>query len=83
VALAQFVLPNWNEEQVKAAMDGEDNNRVDLPTPVPVYVTYTTAAAFEDGEVRFYEDIYGLDTKLEQLLAKGYPYGATPSRKGA
>jgi murein L,D-transpeptidase YcbB/YkuD len=83
VALAEFVLPDWSEDAIKAAMDGEDNNRVNLPNPVPVFVTYTTAAAFEDGEVRFYEDIYGLDTKLEQLLAKGYPYGATPSRKGA
>ena len=87
VALAQFVLrdmPEWNEESIKAAMDGDDDNhRVNLRTPVPVFVTYYTAAAFEDGEVRFYSDIYGLDTKLEQLLAKGYPYGVTPSRKGA
>jgi murein L,D-transpeptidase YcbB/YkuD len=48
-----------------------------------VFVTYATAAAFADGEVRFYGDIYGLDSKLEALLAKGYPYGAAPSRKGA
>jgi murein L,D-transpeptidase YcbB/YkuD len=86
VGLAEFVLkdqPEWNEETIKAAMDGEDNHRVDLANPVPVYVTYTTAAAFADGEVRFYGDIYGLDSKLEALLAKGYPYGTPPSRKGA
>jgi hypothetical protein len=43
VALAEFVLkdqPEWNEESIKAAMDGEDNNRVDLAKPVPVFVTY-------------------------------------------
>ena len=86
VGLAEFVLrgqPEWDEAAIKAAMDGKDNHRVDLANPVPVFVTYATAAAFADGEVRFYGDIYGLDSKLEALLAKGYPFGATPSRKGA
>jgi murein L,D-transpeptidase YcbB/YkuD len=28
-----------------------------------------------DGEVRFFNDIYGYDAKLEKALAAGYPYG--------
>jgi murein L,D-transpeptidase YcbB/YkuD len=86
VALAEFVLrdqPEWNEQSIKDAMDGEDNHRVDIANPVPVFVTYATAAAFADGEVRFYGDIYGLDSKLEAMLKKGYPYGARPSGKSS
>jgi murein L,D-transpeptidase YcbB/YkuD len=81
VELAQFVLrdqPDWDENSIKDAMQGEDNQRVNLPTPVPVYVTYATAGAFEDGRVEFYADIYGLDDRLEELLKKGYPYAKGP-----
>ena len=84
VALAAHVLrnqPDWDPERIKAAMDGEDNQRVDLATPVPVFVVYGTAGASEGGEVYFYNDVYGLDQELEALLRKGYPYPqSTPTR---
>jgi murein L,D-transpeptidase YcbB/YkuD len=86
VALAEYVLrndPGWDVEKVKEAMQGEDNNRVNLAQPVPVFVTYATAAAFADGEVRFYSDIYGLDSKLSELLGKGYPYPRTAATSAA
>jgi murein L,D-transpeptidase YcbB/YkuD len=90
VGLAEHVLrdqPEWDADKIKDAMQGEDNHRVNLASPVPVYVTYATAAAFEDGEVRFYADIYGLDDKLDEMLVKGYPYAKTAAssaaRKGA
>ncbi|MEP7028225.1 MAG: L,D-transpeptidase family protein [Candidatus Eisenbacteria bacterium] len=76
-SLAAYVLrnqPGWEPEQVLDAMAGPDNRRVNITTPVPVFVTYTTAAAFENGEVEFYGDIYGRDPKLVELLEKGYPY---------
>ncbi len=81
VALAVHVLrnqPGWGPEQVKEAMQGADNHRVEVVTPVPVFVTYATASAFENGEVYFYGDIYGLDHGLEELLKKGYPYSKKP-----
>ena len=37
---------------------------IDLETPLPVYVTYLTAFAAEDGAVAFYTDVYGLDAPL-------------------
>ena len=76
-ALAAHVLrdqPEWTAERIRAAMTGEDNTRVDLSQPVPVCIIYTTALARENGEVYFYSDIYRLDKKLDQLLARGYPY---------
>jgi murein L,D-transpeptidase YcbB/YkuD len=36
------------------------DERVDLPKPVPVYIAYLTAMP-EDGQVVFYDDIYGRD----------------------
>ena len=77
IALAAHVLrdrPEWTVERIRAAMDGPDNTRVNLSRPVPVCIVYTTAIARQNGEVYFYSDIYGLDTKLDQLLRKGYPY---------
>ena len=35
--------------------------QVDLPSPVPVYLTYLTAAP-EDGVIAFYSDVYGRDS---------------------
>ncbi len=76
-ALAVRVLRDqheWTESTVLEAMDGEDNHRVNLKAPIPVCIIYATAIARENGEVLFYEDIYGLDRELETLLTKGYPY---------
>ncbi len=81
VALAVHVLrglPGWTPERVKAAMEsGEDNLRVDLPQPVPVFIVYATAAAAETGEVYFYTDIYKRDAKLDALLRKVAPFPRT------
>ena len=77
VALAAHVLrdqPAWTVERIRAAMDGDDNTRVNLSHPVPVCIVYSTAATRENGDVYFYSDIYGLDKELDQLLRKGYPY---------
>lgn len=77
VALAAHVLrdqPEWTVERIRAAMDGDDDTRVNLSRPVPVCLVYSTAAARENGAVHFYNDIYKLDAKLDRLLAAGYPY---------
>jgi murein L,D-transpeptidase YcbB/YkuD len=77
VALAAHVLrdrPEWTLPRIRAAMQGEDNMRVNLTRPVPVVIVYATAIARESGEVYFYPDIYGLDGELDRLLQEGYPY---------
>jgi murein L,D-transpeptidase YcbB/YkuD len=45
-----------------------------LSKPVPVLILYGTATVATNGEVHFFDDIYGLDAVLQQTLAKGYPY---------
>ncbi len=76
-ALARFVLrdqPEWTDERIRAAMKADIQTRVDLLTPIPVFIVYGTAIARENGDVYFYSDIYGHDRLLNKLLKKGYPY---------
>ena len=76
-AMAAHVLrdqPEWSPEKIEAAMHGEDNHRVNLTSPIPVYIVYMTAVARESGEVNFYSDVYGMDRELDRLLRAGYPY---------
>jgi len=74
VALAHFVLGEaWSPDRIRAAMQRDrDNQRVNLKTPIPVLLYYTTAVVEEDGELYFFDDIYGHDERLAKLLAKGY-----------
>jgi murein L,D-transpeptidase YcbB/YkuD len=76
--LAAWVLrdkPDWNLERVQAAMNsGRDNVQVNLTKPVPVLILYGTAVVDPEGQVHFFDDIYGYDDELKKVLAKGYPY---------
>lgn len=49
----------FGRRMADAAWLGVDN-RIDLETPMPVYITYLTAAPGADG-VTFYPDVYGRD----------------------
>jgi len=67
--------PDWTVERVRQGMqNGKDNVTVNLMKPVPVFIVYGTALAYENGEVHFSDDIYRHDAKLAEALAKGYPY---------
>jgi L,D-transpeptidase YcbB len=72
VALAAHVLRNaegdWTAEKIDLAMKGEPNQRVALSKPIRVMILYGTVIAMESGRVQFFEDIYGYDQKLEELL---------------
>jgi murein L,D-transpeptidase YcbB/YkuD len=76
VALAAWILrdkPEWTPENIRTAMDGDETIRVDLKNPMPVLILYSTAVVLEDGEIRFFDDIYGYDVALERALARDYP----------
>jgi murein L,D-transpeptidase YcbB/YkuD len=72
--LAAWLLrddPKWTLESITAAMQpGPDNQQVNLPKPVPVVIAYLTAIVEENGDVYFYDDIYGLDGVFNDALAK-------------
>ena len=54
-------------------MNGDRTQRVTLGEPIPVLILYSTAVVMENGEVRFYEDIYKHDVALERALGAYEP----------
>jgi L,D-transpeptidase YcbB len=75
--LAAWVLranPGWDIDRIRAAMNGTQTLRVNLEKPVPVLIVYGTAVASANGEVHFYNDIYGYDEELERTLDEHYAY---------
>lgn len=70
--LAGYVLQNaaedWTAESIQAALCDSTTRRVTLEKPVSVLIFYGTAAASESVGDMFFEDIYGHDARLEQLL---------------
>jgi len=76
--LAAWVLrgsPDWPLERIRTAMQsGPDDVTVRLARPIPVFIVYATALAYENGEVHFYDDVYGHDATLARALEAGYPY---------
>ncbi len=75
--LAAWVLrsqPGWTADRIREAMNGETTLRVNLDQPIPVLIVYGTAVVPAEGEVHFFDDIYGYDADLQRAIAKGYPY---------
>ena len=67
--------PGWNLERVQGMMNGtQDNVTVNLVKPIPVLILYGTVAVDEKNNVFFFDDVYGYDKQLDQVLKKGYPY---------
>jgi murein L,D-transpeptidase YcbB/YkuD len=65
----------WTLDAVQAAMQsGQDNHQVNLKQSIPIAIFYLTANVGEDGQVHFFDDIYGYDKQLDAVLAKGRPY---------
>jgi murein L,D-transpeptidase YcbB/YkuD len=71
VRLAAFLLNDGSlqkEEEVLASIHLEINQGVTLPIAVPVYLVYWTAWVDQDGELHFRHDLYGRDTRLNELF---------------
>ena len=74
-ALAEWVLrnnPGWTRERIEAAFKAEKEQQVNLTNVIPVLIVYGTAIAKEDGQVYFFDDLYGYDKKLANLFDQAY-----------
>jgi L,D-transpeptidase YcbB len=74
-ALAVWVLrnnPGWTKERVAEAFAAGKEQQVNLTRTIPVLVVYASAVVEEDGQVFFFEDIYGHDKALAKLEAQAY-----------
>ncbi|MCB1230467.1 MAG: L,D-transpeptidase family protein [Verrucomicrobiae bacterium] len=81
--LASFVLrenDGWNINQIQAAMQDatRPNNKVNLVSPIPVYLIYWTSTIMDDGRVRFDQDIYGHDGEMFAKFGLGGQAVRTP-----
>jgi L,D-transpeptidase YcbB len=84
VDLAVWVLEgqggDWDLDKVEEAMSsGPDNKTVSLKTPLPIVIFYLTAIVAEDGQVNFFDDIYGYDSEMQKVFEKGPPYPIKPA----
>ena len=70
---------DWDIDKVTEAMQsGPDNHQVNLKTPLPIVIFYVTGFVEDDGHTHFFDDIYGYDKQLQDVLAKGMPYPTKP-----
>ena len=60
----------WPRDRIDAAMQGTETISVKLKHPIPVATMYVTAVVLENGEVHFFDDIYGEDAALEKEIAE-------------
>ena len=74
VALAKWALQDqleWTREAIIAAMNSNQTRRVNLVRPMQVILFYITAVVMpEDATIRFADDIYGHDARLDQALRR-------------
>jgi murein L,D-transpeptidase YcbB/YkuD len=86
VALAEWVLkdrPEWTRDRIQDTIAGERSITLELPRPIQVILFYTTAAVMpEDGTVRFADDPYGHDVRLDRALRAREPAGRTAAPNG-
>ena len=75
LALAAWALtgrPEWTRDRIGEVMLGERTVHVPVVRPTRVVLFYTTAFMWpEDGTLRFAEDIYGHDARLDRALRAG------------
>jgi murein L,D-transpeptidase YcbB/YkuD len=61
-------LGRWMLGRDPETASNAPEQNVELPTPVPIYVTYLTAQA-HDGQLSFVDDIYGRDANAMEVAA--------------
>jgi L,D-transpeptidase YcbB len=64
----------WSQTQIDRALQNDDNH-IQLKTHIPVYITYFTVKANDDGSLSTFNDLYGHDARMIAALNGKYvPY---------
>jgi L,D-transpeptidase YcbB len=58
---------SWSEQEVGGLLNGGPRE-VQLTTPIPVHMTYFTATVDRQGTLQTFGDLYGLDTRMGEIL---------------
>ena len=70
--LAEWILrkqAGWSRDRIIAAMQGTESISVKVKRSIQVVTVYVTAEVMTNGEVHFFQDIYGEDAAFEKELA--------------
>ena len=73
--LAEVLLAEdkgWSSAQVQGMLAQGYNNEVELTKQIPVHMTYFTAVAGSDGQIKYFDDIYSHDSRITAALAGRY-----------
>ena len=62
--MADWLLPEFDLEEVEEKMKNRRHEVVQLDTKIPVYIFYMTAFEDKAGHLNFRPDLYGLDERL-------------------
>jgi murein L,D-transpeptidase YcbB/YkuD len=79
--LAEILLAEdkgWQPKQVQDLLVTGNDSAVNLAHPVPVHTTYFTAVVDDDGKLKSFGDVYGLDRKVAPVvLGKSVAFATT------
>lgn len=70
IKLAEYLLrdiPGWNRDNIMRQISTRNEKYVPVKEKLPVYLVYFTAKADANGNVQFFEDIYGHDKELASM----------------
>mgnify|MGYP001233839304 FL=1 len=67
--LLSIALPNggYTAQRIRSLYGPAEHN-INLPTPIPVHITYQTAFVDDAGELQVRPDIYNIDAKTRNLI---------------
>lgn len=72
--LALFLLKNqgysWSKEDIDNIVLEGERIVVSFKDDLPIHITYQTAWLDKNGKIRFSDDIYGRDTRLQEALGE-------------
>ena len=72
--LAQALLEKdaeWTESRISSTITRGERQQVNLDESVPVYLAYFTVRVLDNGDVAFFDDIYGRDSaRLENIYSQ-------------
>jgi L,D-transpeptidase YcbB len=57
----------WSQEKLRRLI-GKGERYVHLSSPLPVHLTYFTVSVDERGDIKTFDDLYGLDRKVQAAL---------------
>lgn len=75
VHLAEVLLAHdkgYSPEKVRSLVAAGATDEIKLTSQIPVHVAYFTAEVDDQGQVRYFSDLYGLDSRVASAL-KGQP----------